>query len=61
MAKGRLQSLAVSLIIIPLGGLLMMALTLEVYGVTYNVLESLFFLTIRNRFPPVPYAWHLRC
>ena len=51
MAKGSFRSLLVPLIVIPLGGLLMMALTLVVYGVLFNLLESLFFPNDPLSFP----------
>lgn len=51
MTKGSFRSLAVPLIVIPLGGLLMMALTLVLYGVLFNLLESLFFPNDPLSFP----------
>ena len=51
MAKGGFRSLAVPLIVIPLGGLLMMALTFVLYAVIYNLLESLFFPNDPLSFP----------
>ena len=51
MTKGSFRSLAVPLIVIPLGGLLMMVLTLILYGVLFNLLESFFFPSDPLSFP----------
>ena len=51
MTKNSFRSLAVPLIVIPLGGLVVMALTLVLYGVLFNLLESLFFPNDPLSFP----------
>jgi hypothetical protein len=43
------------LIVIPLGGLLTMAFTLVIYGLLYNLLESLFFPSDPLSFPAGPF------
>ena len=55
MAKDSHRSLVVSLIIIALGGLLMMVLTLVVYGLLFNLFESLFFPNNSLLFPAGPF------
>ena len=55
MAKDSPRSLVVSLIVIALGGLLMMALTLVVYGLLFNLFESLFFPNNSLLFPAGPF------
>ena len=55
MTKGVFRSLAVPLIVILLGGLLVMALALVVYGVGFNLLESLFFPNDPLSFPAGPF------
>lgn len=55
MAKDSPRSLVVSLIIIALGGLLMMVLTLVVYGLLFNLFESLFFPNNSLLFPAGPF------
>lgn len=45
------RSLALPLIVIPLGGLLTMAFTLIVYGLLYNLLEAMFFPNAPLSFP----------
>ena len=56
MAKDSPRSLVVSLIVIALGGLLMMALTLVVYGLLFNLFESLFFPNNSLLFPAGPFS-----
>lgn len=51
MTKGSFRSLAIPLIVIPLGGLMVMVLTLVLYSVLYNLLESLFFPNDPFSFP----------
>jgi hypothetical protein len=51
MTKSRFRSLAFPLIVIPLGGLLMMALTFLFFAVLYNLLEALFFANDPSSFP----------
>ena len=55
MTKGSFRSLAVPLVAVLLGGLLAMALTLVVYGVLFNLLESLFFPNDPLSFPAGPF------
>ena len=55
MAKGGFRSLIVPLIAVLLGGLLTMALTRVVYGVLFNLLESLFFPNDPLSFPAGPF------
>jgi hypothetical protein len=55
MTKDGSRSLAVLVIVIPLGGLLMMALTLVVYGILFNLFETLFFPNNSLSFPAGPF------
>ena len=51
MTKDGFRSLAIPLIAVPLGGLLVMALTLIVYGLLFNLLEWWFFPNDPLSFP----------
>ena len=51
MTKSRFRSLVFPLIVIPLGGLLMMALTFLLFAILYNLLETLFFPNNPFAFP----------